>query len=78
MNIKHFAMALFIGAVTMTANAQSTYEEMELLTVNEQVTTVTSPSTTQSGSNRRNQDMRTEKSLPSSPLSRNATECSTD
>ena len=40
MNIKHFAMALFIGAVTMTANAQSTYEEMELLTVNEQVTTV--------------------------------------
>lgn len=40
MNIKHFAMALFIGAATMTANAQSTYEEMELLTVNEQVTTV--------------------------------------
>ena len=40
MNIKHFAMALFFGAATMAANAQSTYEEMELLTVNEQVTTV--------------------------------------
>lgn len=33
-------MALFLGAATMTVNAQSTYEEMELLTVNEQVTTV--------------------------------------
>ncbi len=40
MNIKSFAMALIVGAATLTANAQSTYEEMELLTVNEQVTTV--------------------------------------
>lgn len=40
MNIKHFAMALFLGAASVGANAQSTYEEMELLTVNEQVTTV--------------------------------------
>ena len=65
MNIKHFAMALFLGAASVGGNAQSTYEEnpcqreqsqaclsyversrictpseMELLTVNEQVTTV--------------------------------------
>ena len=33
-------MALLLGAASVGANAQSTYEEMELLTVNEQVTTV--------------------------------------
>ena len=40
MNIRHFAMALFLGAATMGATAQTTYKEMEQLTVNEQVTTV--------------------------------------
>ena len=38
MNIRHFAMALFLGAATMGATAQTTYKEMEQLTVNEQVT----------------------------------------
>ena len=33
-------MALFLGAATMGATAQTTYKEMEQLTVNEQVTTV--------------------------------------
>ena len=28
MNIKHFAMALLLGAASVGANAQSTYEEM--------------------------------------------------
>ena len=27
MNIKHFAMALFLGAASVGGNAQSTYEE---------------------------------------------------
>lgn len=41
MNIKSFAMALFMGVASlMTANAQSTYDNLELLTVNEDVTTV--------------------------------------
>ena len=42
MNLKLFAMAVVLGAASLTASAQSTstYEEMELLTVNEQVTTV--------------------------------------
>lgn len=40
MNIKSFAMALIIGAACLTSNAQTTYDEMEILTVNEQVTTV--------------------------------------
>ena len=41
MNIKTFAMALFMGAASlMTANAQSTYDNLELLTVNQDVTTV--------------------------------------
>ena len=40
MNIRHFAMALFLGSATMGATAQTTYKEMEQLTVNEQVTTV--------------------------------------
>lgn len=40
MNIKSFAMALIAGAACLSSNAQTTYEEMELLTVNEQVTTV--------------------------------------
>lgn len=40
MNIRQFAMALFLGAATMGATAQTTYKEMEQLTVNEQVTTV--------------------------------------
>lgn len=33
-------MALFLGSATMGATAQTTYKEMEQLTVNEQVTTV--------------------------------------
>lgn len=33
-------MALVLGATGLSMNAQTTYEEMELLTVNEQVTTV--------------------------------------
>ena len=33
-------MALIIGAACLTSNAQTTYDEMEILTVNEQVTTV--------------------------------------
>ncbi len=40
MNLKYLAMALIAGATTISSSAQSTYEEMELLTVNEQVTTV--------------------------------------
>ena len=40
MNTKHFAMALLLEAATMGATAQTTYKEMEQLTVNEQVTTV--------------------------------------
>ena len=40
MNIKSFAMALIFGAVSLASYAQTTYDEMELLTVNEQVTTV--------------------------------------
>ena len=41
MNIKTFAMALFMGVASlMTANAQSTYDNLELLTVNQDVTTV--------------------------------------
>ena len=41
MNIKSFAMALFVGAISaFSANAQSTYDNLEVLTVNEDVTTV--------------------------------------
>ena len=40
MNTQHFAMALLLEAATMGATAQTTYKEMEQLTVNEQVTTV--------------------------------------
>ena len=40
MNTKSFAMALIMGAACLTSNAQTTYDEMEILTVNEQVTTV--------------------------------------
>lgn len=40
MNTKYFAMALLLEAATMGATAQTTYKEMEQLTVNEQVTTV--------------------------------------
>lgn len=45
MKIKSFAMALLLGAASFgSANAQSTYENLELLTVNQDVTTVVTAS----------------------------------
>ena len=40
MNIKRLLSLAFVAVLSATAFAQQTYEEMELLTVNEQVTTV--------------------------------------
>ena len=40
MNIKHLFSVMLLGSATLNSIAQTTYEEMEQLTVNDQVTTV--------------------------------------